>query len=101
MKMWSEKIGDIVKVYYRGDVDEYSAYELRTYLDKLITSGAKSLELSLKYVDFMDSTGIGMLLGRYKKTSKLRIPFSVSDVNSQIDKIFKLSGIYTVIPLAR
>ena len=101
MKMWSEKNGNTIKVFYRGDVDEHSAYELRTYLDKLIASGVNSLELSLKYVDFMDSTGIGMLLGRYKKTSKLRIPFSVRDVNAQIEKIFKLSGIYTVIPLAR
>ena len=70
-------------------------------MDRLIDSGVDSIQLSLKYVDFMDSTGIGMLLGRYKKTSKLKIPFSVSDVNSQIDKVFKVSGIYSVIPLVR
>ncbi len=101
MKIWSENSQNTIKVYYRGDIDEHSAYELRTYLDRLIDSGVDSIQLSLKYVDFMDSTGIGMLLGRYKKTSKLKIPFSVSDVNSQIDKVFKVSGIYSVIPLVR
>lgn len=101
MKMWLERNGNTVKVFYRGDIDEHTAVELKSYLDNIIYSGIASLQLSLKYVDFMDSTGIGMLLGRYKKTSKLGIALSVSDVNAQIDKIFRISGIYSVIPLVR
>lgn len=101
MKMWLERNGNTVKVFYRGDIDEHTAVELKSYLDNIIDSGIASLQLSLKYVDFMDSTGIGMLLGRYKKTSKLEIALSVSDVNAQIDKIFRISGIYSVIPLVR
>ncbi len=101
MKMWLERNGNTVKVFYRGDIDEHTAVELKSYLDNLIDSGIVSLQLSLKYVDFMDSTGLGMLLGRYKKTSKLGIALSVSDVNAQIDKIFRISGIYSVIPLVR
>lgn len=101
MKMWLERNGNTVKVFYRGDIDEHTAVELKSYLDNIIDSGIASLQLSLKYVDFMDSTGIGMLLGRYKKTSKLGIALSVSDVNAQIDKIFRISGIYSVIPLVR
>lgn len=101
MKMWLERNGNTVKVFYRGDIDEHTAVELKSYLDNIIDSGIASLQLSLKYVDFMDSTGIGMLLGRYKKTSKIGIALSVSDVNAQIDKIFRISGIYSVIPLVR
>lgn len=101
MKMWLEKQGNNVKVFFRGDIDEHTAGELKLYLDNIIDDGTTSLQLSLKYVDFMDSTGIGMLLGRYKKTSKKGISFAVSDVNAQIDKIFRISGIYSVIPLVR
>lgn len=101
MKMWLEKQGNNVKVFYRGDIDEHTAAELKVYLDKVIDSGISTLVLSLKYVDFMDSTGIGMLLGRYKKISKQAISFAISDVNAQIDKIFRISGIYSVIPLVR
>ncbi len=101
MKLWSEKNGSAVKVYCEGDIDEHSVYEIRTYIDRLAVRGISSLELSMKYVDFMDSTGVGMLLGRYKKLTKMNIPLYVSDVNAQVDKVFKLSGIYSVIPLVR
>ena len=46
----------------------------------------------------MDSTGIGMFLGRYKKIKKLNIKMYISGTNSVTDKIFEISGIYTIIP---
>ena len=48
----------------------------------------------------MDSTGIGFLIGRYKKASRLGLPLFVSKPNFAADKILNLSGIYTLIPKA-
>ena len=45
----------------------------------------------------MDSTGIGMLLGRYKKLERLGIPMYVTGTNKQVDKVFFTSGIYEII----
>ena len=48
----------------------------------------------------MDSTGIGFLIGRYKKAARMGISMSVEAPNLAADKILNLSGIYTLIPKA-
>lgn len=48
-------------------------------------------------VNFMDSTGIGMLLGRYKKLERMSVPMYVTGANKQVDKVFFTSGIYEII----
>ena len=48
----------------------------------------------------MDSTGIGFLIGRYKKANKLSVPLYIEKPNFAADKILNLSGIYTLIPRA-
>ena len=48
----------------------------------------------------MDSTGIGFLIGRYKKAARAGIPLFVEAPNFAADKILNMSGIYTLIPKA-
>ena len=101
MEIWSSKDKDVTTIYVRGDVDEHTAGDIRSYADSIINNGTKSLVFCLKYVDFMDSTGIGMLLGRFKNCKKTHTALYVKDVNPSVDKIFKISGVYSVIPLVR
>ena len=49
-------------------------------------------------VSFMDSTGIGFLIGRYKKLMRYGIPMYITNPNLTADKILSLSGVYTLIP---
>ena len=56
--------------------------------------------INLSDVAFMDSTGIGFLIGRYKKAAKLSIPMYVDKPNFAADKILNISGIYSLIPKA-
>ena len=53
--------------------------------------------LDFAKVSFMDSTGIGVLLGRYKKVSENGAELCVKNVNRQIDKVFRISGLYQII----
>ena len=46
----------------------------------------------------MDSTGIGMLLGRYKKIKNKNAKTFVQSPSKQIDKIFEISGLYKIMP---
>ena len=81
-----------------GDLDERSAHETRTYLDSIIDhKQCDRLILDFRNVDFMDSTGIGVLLGRYKKTKSSDIELCVTNLNPQVDKVFKISGLYQII----
>ena len=47
-------------------------------------------------VSFMDSTGIGMLLGRYKNLKQLGVPIYISNARGHVDFILSTAGIYTI-----
>ncbi len=85
-----------------GEMDEYSAQSIRTRCDKLIETypNARKIVINLSEVAFMDSTGIGFLIGRYKKAARAGIPMYVESPNLAADKILNLSGIYSLIPKA-
>lgn len=83
-----------------GELDEYSAEYVRISLDDLLTKNkqAKKLILDFSKVSFMDSTGIGMLLGRYNKFSKCDIDMYIKNPTSYVNRIFEMTGIYQIIP---
>ena len=102
MQIKEAKAGGALYIKLIGEMDEYSAQSVRERCDKLIENniGVKKIIINLSEVAFMDSTGIGFLIGRYKKASKLSIPLCVEKPNFAADKILNLSGIYSLIPKA-
>lgn len=86
-----------------GELDECSAEYVRISLDTLLSEANfvndAKVVLDFSNVSFMDSTGIGVLLGRYKKFSKRNISVLIANPQAHVDKILKMSGIYKLIPL--
>lgn len=90
--------GGVITVSLEGELDEKSARETREYLDQTIRERRfDSMILDFTKVPFMDSTGIGVLLGRYKRLKSEGIPLYVQGINQQIDKVFRVSGLYQII----
>ena len=87
-------------IYLIGELDEYSSSYTRNKVDKIIdlVSQKSSVIFDFSKTTFMDSTGIGVLLGRYKKLKKLGIKGYISNPSFQIDKILQISGIYDIMP---
>ncbi len=83
-----------------GELDEYSAEYVRISLDDLLKTKLESKKLILDFskVSFMDSTGIGVLLGRYNKFSKNDIGMFIKNPTSYVNRIFEMTGIYQIIP---
>ena len=102
MKVENTKSQTTLYIKLIGDMDEYSAAAVRQKCDKLIDENlsVKRIVINLSEVDFMDSTGIGFLIGRYKKAVRLGIPLMVEKPNFAADKVLSLSGMYTLIPKA-
>ncbi len=94
------KQDDCVFAELSGELDEYSAEYVRISLDDLLnnTFSGKKLVLDFSGVSFMDSTGIGMLLGRYNKFSKNDICMFIKNPTSYVNRIFEMTGIYQIIP---
>ena len=92
----------VLYLFLSGEMDECSAKEARARCDSYIDDNpnAEKIIINLSEVAFMDSTGIGFLIGRYKKAQKLNLPLYISNPNFAADKILNLSGIYSLIPKA-
>ncbi len=87
-------------IYFEGELDEHYSKFAREQIDELIenNTNVRSVVFNMRGLSFMDSTGIGMLIGRYKKLKSLKIPLYIENPSFSADKVFSAGGIYTLIP---
>ena len=83
---------------FHGDIDEYACRTLRGEIDGEIVKSSPSVVIfDLGNVSFVDSTGLGLILGRYKKLSAAGGVLRLKDVPPQVDKVLRASGVYSVV----
>lgn len=93
-----ERVGDCLIFYLTEDLDHHGAEKFREISDRLIErEQVKKIIFDFTGVSFMDSSGIGMLMGRYKKIMFLGGRAAVTGVGEVVDRIFLLSGLYKII----
>ncbi len=82
-----------------GELDEHTSTHARLELDKIF-SGTEfnQIIIDLSELEFMDSTGIGVLIGRYKKMKNRQIPIFICNPSRHAEKIFKMTGLYEIMP---
>lgn len=83
-----------------GELDEANAPYVRTTLDRVLETEKQfnKVMIDLSQLEFMDSTGIGVMLGRYKKLQTRNIPIYIINPSRQAEKIFQMSGLYDIMP---
>lgn len=85
-------------VHITDDLDHHKVTSLREKADGLIDKERISnIVFDFDGVSFMDSSGIGMVMGRYKKVIFTGGKVGVANVGSNVDRIFRLSGLYKII----
>lgn len=93
-----EKVGDCLVFYLAEELDHHVASRFREISDVLIEKEqVKHIIFDFTGVNFMDSSGIGMLMGRYKKVMFQGGRAAVTGVGEVVDRIFLLSGLYKII----
>ncbi len=100
MEIKYKKNSSSLVVYVSGELDECSASKARVLLDKVISDNynIEKVIFDLSGLSFMDSTGIGLLIGRYKKLKNFNIPSYISGASLAAEKVLNLSGIYSIMP---
>lgn len=87
----------IIKFY--GDMDERYVKTIRDEVDHLIEKPTFSaVVFDFKNVSFVDSTGLGLIFGRYKKLINKNVELLLQNVPSHVDRVFRTSGVYSVCP---
>ena len=86
--------GEVLTVYLQGEIDHHSAAQMRTEIDKAVSFNMPSLLiLDFSDVTFMDSSGIGLVMGRYKNLQKSGAKLNLMGLSGNNYKIMKLAGI--------
>lgn len=81
-----------------GDIDHHAAREIRTELDDVIArSRPELLILDLEKVGFMDSSGIGLILGRSRAVRAVGGELLVKNARREIAEIIRISGLGSMI----
>lgn len=97
MLLYEVKRGALV-ARLTGELDHSAAAIVREELDALITeTGAKRLILDLSGLSFMDSSGVGLIIGRYKRMARRGGSVAVSGSNARIDSLFNMAGLYQLV----
>ena len=86
--------GKTVMACLEGEIDHHSAREIREEIDKTAyDTGCELLLLDFALVTFMDSSGIGLVMGRYKLMNELSGELQVINTSAHITKVMRLAGI--------
>ncbi len=89
-----QQTGEVMSAYLSGELDHHSAKEMREAIDNALDLIMPTLLIiDFSGVDFMDSSGIGLVMGRYRKLAKSGAELHVTGTSAQIYKVMKLAGI--------
>lgn len=98
MKTAYKVFGNTLIINLGSELDHHNASIIREKSDKHIYSGQiKNIIFDFTNTDFMDSSGIGVIMGRYKLVGGIGGKVSIVNVNSRINRIFQISGLHKVI----
>ena len=81
------------------EIDESTTEKLRRKIDNEITRFLpRKVIFDFSNVSFMDSAGIGLIIGRYKFASMIGAKIELANLTDSVKKIFEMSGILKLIP---
>ena len=89
-------VGDASLLSLRGEIDVYTAPRLRQAIIDLVEGGATRIVVDMEKVDFLDSTGLGVLVGGLKRVRVKEGSLSIVTTQDEILKIFDITGLNRV-----
>lgn len=98
----SEFDGASLKIKLRGEIDHHTAAVVRVSMDELIRSRApRTLLLDMSAVDFMDSSGLGLIMGRYALMQSVGGETVILDPSPATERIMGLAGMERMIKIKK
>lgn len=102
LKIELEKKENVLCVRLDGELDHHTAAELREEVDDALEKNDLThILLNLERLTFMDSSGLGVILGRYKLIQMIGGEMAVCGIHPQIKRLFEMSGLFKIVRLAK
>lgn len=92
-----EAKNSVLLIRLKGELDHHTAEQLRQEAENAITQNEiKHIILNLEELDFMDSSGLGVILGRYKKIKKNNGEMIICAISPAVKRLFEMSGLFKI-----
>ncbi len=87
-----------IMVSFHGDVDSSHVVNYRKKLDELIENSHKDMIFDFSNTTMIDSSGIGLILGRYNHLKNDERTLMITGLNNVTYRLFELSGLFKIMP---
>ncbi|SES64524.1 anti-sigma F factor antagonist [[Clostridium] polysaccharolyticum] len=85
-------------VELKSDLDHHVSIQVKEHSDRIIqTENIRHVIFDFSNTSFMDSSGIGVIMGRYKQVKFTGGSLAVTGITPPVDRILKISGLYKII----
>ncbi|NED99127.1 STAS domain-containing protein [Phytoactinopolyspora halotolerans] len=95
----SGPLGDRTVIEVAGEIDVYTAPKLREQLVEIVDAGQYHIVVDMQRVEFLDSTGLGVLVGGLKRVRQYEGSLRLVCTQERILKIFRITGLTKVFPI--
>lgn len=93
-----EAKNSVLLIRLKGELDHHTAEQLRQQAENAITKhNIKHIVLNLEELHFMDSSGLGVILGRYKKIKKYNGEMIICAISPAVKRLFEMSGLFKIV----
>lgn len=100
LEIETEVMNNTLIVRLKGELDHHSADLVKFRMEQAIESGqSRHIILGMKDLTFMDSSGLGVILGRYKQIKNKGGKMVVCDVNPAVYRLFEMSGLFKILSI--
>lgn len=93
------RMGSVPIVDLSGDIDAYTCAKLREAILELLEKGELRIVISMTNVNYIDSSGLGTLVGGLRRVSERNGGLAISGASAQIQKVFGITGLNKVFSL--
>ena len=88
------RIGSVLHAEIAGEIDHHTAKPIREEIDgRIYATRPKGITLSLAKVGFMDSSGLGLIVGRMVTAKEVGCTLTLTGVDARTMKIFEMAGL--------
>lgn len=98
LKIGLEVKHQVLCIRLEGELDHHTAEQLRHQVNMVLQQQAvHHILLNLGQLQFMDSSGLGVILGRYKQITSLGGEMVVCSISPEVRRLFEMSGMFKII----
>ncbi|EJY56397.1 anti-sigma-factor antagonist [Alicyclobacillus hesperidum URH17-3-68] len=90
----------VLVIGLKGELDHHAVEQIRDRIEQQLEEhGYRGLVMSFRNIDFMDSSGLGLILGRYRTVMEHGGKMALCEVSAPLRRLFEMSGLLKILPV--